>query len=72
MFESAEAELGSLDEQFESGEFGSLLTWLQQNVHQHGCCYTGSELIEKATGKPLSSDHLMNYLENKFAPLFGI
>ncbi|MCO8125570.1 carboxypeptidase M32 [Stieleria sp. TO1_6] len=71
LFDAASEQLGDLDGMFSRGEFQPLLEWLGKHVHQQGRCYSGSELIENATGKPLSSDHLMNYLETKLQPLYG-
>ncbi|PAY17406.1 carboxypeptidase M32 [Rhodopirellula sp. SM50] len=72
LFDAAAETLGDLDGMMSRGEFAPLLHWLRDNVHRHGRNYSGSELIIAATGKPLSSDHLMRYLENKLRPLYGI
>jgi carboxypeptidase Taq len=72
LFDAAKDQIDHLDDHFSRGEFAPLLDWLQMNVHRHGRCYTGTELVENASGKPLSSDHLMNYLEEKLRPLYGI
>ncbi|MEO1526136.1 MAG: carboxypeptidase M32 [Planctomycetota bacterium] len=72
LFAAAEDQLGDLSGSFERGEFAGLLDWLRENVHRHGRNYTGAELVEKATGGPLSADPLMSYLETKLAPLYGI
>lgn len=72
LFDSAAGFLGDLDAMIGRGDFAPLLAWLRENIHRQGRCYSGSELIEKATGEPLSSAHLMEYLENKLRPLYGI
>ncbi|QEF99137.1 Thermostable carboxypeptidase 1 [Stieleria maiorica] len=72
LFDAASDALGNLDTMLSRGEFAPLLEWLRDNVHRHGRCYSGSELVENATGSPLSSTHLMRYLENKLRPLYGI
>lgn len=72
LFDAAESQLGGFEEAFAAGQFGGLLDWLRQHVHRHGRCYSGAELIENATGKPLSSDPLIEYLEGKLGPLYGI
>lgn len=72
LHDAAAVELGDIDRLVSSGEFTPLLNWLRCNVHQHGRCYSGAELIQNATGAALSSDHLMGYLENKLRPLYGI
>jgi carboxypeptidase Taq len=72
LFDTAVEQIDDLDGKLSRGEFKPLLDWLRTNVHRHGRCYSGAELIENASGKPLSSDHLMRYLENKLRPLYGI
>ena len=72
MFKTAEAELGDMDLMFRMGEFEPLLTWLNQNVHQHGMCYSSKELGEKVTGSPLSHAPLIAQLRQKLAPIYGL
>ncbi|QDT05932.1 Thermostable carboxypeptidase 1 [Rubripirellula lacrimiformis] len=71
LFDAAAAELGDLDEAFARGEFAPLLDWLVQNVHRHGRCFSGSELVRQATGSELSADALVGYLQRKLLPLYG-
>lgn len=72
LYDAAIEQIDDLETQISVGDFTPLLQWLRENVHRHGRCYSGSELVENASGKPLSSDHLMQYLENKLRPLYGI
>jgi carboxypeptidase Taq len=71
-YERADADLGGLDQQFARGEFQPLREWLRENIHRHGQCYSATELAERATGKPLSHQPLMNYLNGKLRRLYGI
>ena len=66
LYAAAEGELGGLPAMFRRGEFQPLLGWLQRNVHQHGRRYNSAELIQRATGKPLSADAAVRYLEGKY------
>lgn len=72
LYDAAAADLGDLPAMFREGEFSPLLEWLQQHVHRHGRCYSGGELVARATGRPLSADSLVNYLNGKLRPLYGI
>ena len=72
LYAAAEASIGDLPSQIGRGEFGPLLEWLRANVHTHGRCYGSDELIEKATGTPLSAEPLVEYLGGKLRPLYGI
>ena len=71
-FATADAELGGLAESFSRGEFQPLRSWLVDNIHRHGQCYTAPELIQKITGKPLSHAPLVSHLRKKLAPLYGL
>ncbi|MBY0308517.1 MAG: carboxypeptidase M32 [Phycisphaerales bacterium] len=61
-----------LDAQMARGEFGTLKEWLNEHVHRHGRRYRAGELCRLVTGRPLSADPLMSYLERKYAPLYGV
>ncbi|MFK8111671.1 MAG: carboxypeptidase M32 [Rubripirellula sp.] len=72
LFDAATKELGDVNAMFARGEFQPLLTWLGEKVHVQGRCYSGSELVEQATGSPLSASPLTDYLTNKLTALYGI
>lgn len=71
-FETAMEEIPDMYEQFARGEFGTLKTWLNQNIHCHGQRFRAADLCVHVTGKPLSSDPLMRHLENKLKPIYGL
>ena len=72
LFQAAETELGELNGPIAAGRFAPLREWLGRNVHQQGQCLSAGQLVERASGKPPSSDALLNYLGNKLGPLYGI
>ncbi len=71
-FARAGEDLGDLDSQFAAGDFSQLFGWLRKNIHQHGQRYRAEDLVKKVTGKPLSHQPLMEYLNAKFGRLYGI
>ncbi len=71
-FDHAKEALPDLDDQIRRGEFKALREWLRENIHQHGSRYRPTELCEVVTGKPLSSQPFLNYLNAKFKPLYGL
>jgi carboxypeptidase Taq len=71
-FDTAREQIPGLEDGFARGEFTPLLAWLRENIHRHGRRYSAGELCERVTGKPLSADPLINYLEGKLRPLYGI
>ncbi len=72
LFDAAREDLGDLDSMFAAGQFEPLLAWLRQHVHRLGRCYSGPELVKKATGKVLSAEHLMAHLQSKADRLYGV
>lgn len=72
LFEAAAAELGPLESKFADGEFEFLRSWLQTKVYDFGQNLPATELVEKACGRPLSSDALLNYLEAKLKPIYQL
>jgi carboxypeptidase Taq len=72
LLEAARQSLGDLDAQWARGEYAPLLGWLREHVHQHGKRYFPNELIERATGSPLTAKPYVAYLKRKFSDLYGL
>ena len=58
--------------EFEAGEFGTLHSWLKENIYQHGAKFTAAELVERVTGGSLSVEPYMRYLRAKYGELYGL
>jgi carboxypeptidase Taq len=71
-FDAAREEIPDLEDQFAAGEFGALRSWLNENIHAHGQRFRAADLCKVVTGRPLSADSLMDYLEAKLRPLYGL
>ncbi|GGK25512.1 carboxypeptidase M32 [Deinococcus malanensis] len=56
----------------QQAEYGPLLAWLAENVHQHGRSLTPEELTLKATGRPLSADPYVAYLHRKYGDIYNL
>lgn len=54
------------------GEFGTLHGWLKENIYRHGRTFTAPELVQRATGSPLSFAPYIRYLRGKFAELYSL
>ncbi|MSR61420.1 MAG: carboxypeptidase M32 [Planctomycetes bacterium] len=72
LFAAARRELGDLDLLFERGEFRPLLEWLREHVHRHGSFYSATELVERASGKPLSSADYLAQRRADAAEYYGV
>jgi len=58
--------------EFEQGKFETLLSWLQQNIYQHGRKFTAPELIKRVTGGPIRVEPYIQYLKGKYGELYGV
>lgn len=58
--------------QIQQGQFGTLHTWLKDNIYSHGSKFTANELIERVTGGPLTIDPYIAYLKQKFGELYTL
>lgn len=65
-------EITDLDGQILRGEFSPLLAWLRKNVHRYGRRYLPGELIEHATGEPLTARYYLDYLQAKYRDLYEL
>ena len=54
------------------GRFDILHNWLQTNIYRHGCKYTTLELVERLTGGPIRLEPYKEYLQTKYADIYGI
>ncbi len=54
------------------GEFGALHGWLRENIYQYGRTFTAPEIVERATGSPLSFEPYIRYLRGKFGELYSL
>jgi len=72
LWETIREQLPGLDAQISGGDFAGLLGWLRENVHRHGRRYHAPELCRRVTGRPLSPEPLLRYLEGKLRPLYGL
>ena len=72
LFEAAKRAHPDLETEIRRGEFGTLLTWLRENVHQHGSKYEPRDLLKRATGSDLDAKPYTDYLNAKFRSLYGV
>lgn len=72
LFSAARKQIPSLPEKIKSADFAPLRGWLQQHIYQHGRAYSPDELLTSVTGKPLSTDEYIDYINQKYKMLFSI
>jgi carboxypeptidase Taq len=66
LYESLRSERPELDDEIASGHFAGLFDWLRQNVHGLGARLSTPDLIQNATGKPLTAAAWLRYAEGKY------
>jgi len=54
------------------GEFEPIREWMGEHVHRHGQRYPTDELIEVATGEPLTAEYFLEYVDEKFGELYDL
>ncbi|MFW6153280.1 MAG: carboxypeptidase M32 [Halobacteriota archaeon] len=54
------------------GEFDPIHEWMTDHLHRHGKRYETPELIERATGEPLSAEPFVEYVTEKFGRLYDL
>jgi carboxypeptidase Taq len=71
-FAAARRDHPDLVKQIEAGEFQTLRTWMRDHIYQHGAKFTAAEIIQRATGQPMTIEPYMDYLWNKYQPLYDL
>jgi len=71
-YETAVAQEPSIGEEMAQGKTDALVTWLGENIHQHGRKFTPRELIQRVTGRPLDYEPFMRYATAKFSEIYEL
>ncbi len=58
--------------QIEQGEFGLLHSWLRDQIYRHGRKFKPSDLVERATGTPMSMAPYLAYLRGKYSQIYRL
>jgi carboxypeptidase Taq len=61
-----------IPDQIRQGQFGTLHTWLRENIYRHGSKYTANELLQRVTGGPLTLDPYLGYLRGKYGAIYNL
>ncbi len=71
-YNKAVEDVPTLPDEVAEGNFTPLLTWLNENIHQHGRKYTTNELTQRVTGEDISSQPYIDYLTEKFTDIYAL
>jgi carboxypeptidase Taq len=61
-----------IPEEIASGEFGTLLTWLRDNLYRHGSKFVPNDLVERVTGAVMQMKPYLDYLHGKYSALYRL
>ncbi|MFV0294128.1 MAG: carboxypeptidase M32 [Paracoccus sp. (in: a-proteobacteria)] len=70
--EAMQKALPDLDNALHQGDATPAMEWLRENVHRHGSFIPPTQLIEMASGVPISADPILRYLGEKFNAIYHI
>jgi len=70
LLSSMENDLHDWRSQIAMGNFRNMKHWLVKNVHDYGNLYSPPDLIKIITGKELSINPYLNYLNEKYSRLY--
>ena len=65
-------EVPDLDDRIASGDTSAVLSFLRERVHAKGSLLEPADLMEQASGHAVSSEPLLDYLEEKYAAIYGL
>ncbi|MBM4124942.1 MAG: carboxypeptidase M32 [Nitrospira sp.] len=71
-YDQACLELPNLEAEIEAGRLTVLTKWLNQKIHRWGRSFTADHLAQRVTGRSLSPEPFLAYLEKKFGTLYGL
>ena len=62
----------NISHEIANGEFGTLHTWLRDNLYQHGSKFAPNDLVERATGAVMQMSPYLDYLREKYGALYRL
>lgn len=71
-FAAAKEQSPAIAAELEAGKVNALLSWLRENIHQHGRKFKPDELVKRVTGQPLSHTAFVEYATDKFGEIYDL
>lgn len=62
----------NISDEIADGQFGTLHSWLIENIYQHGRKYNSDELTRRITGEGMQSRDYIAYLREKFGSIYEL
>jgi carboxypeptidase Taq len=70
LYEAALAARPEISAGIGRGDFSPLKGWLTENIHRHGRKFSASELVQRATGRPIDAKPYLTYLRAKYSEIY--
>ena len=70
IYEQARHDMPGLEADIRGGRLSVLTKWLNQKIHRWGRMFPAEHLMMRITGRPLSPEPFLTYLETKFGSLY--
>jgi carboxypeptidase Taq len=65
-FATIRAQMPDLDTRIAAGELAPIFSWLEEKIWSQGSRWSTPELVERATGAPLSASHFERHLRSRY------
>ncbi|WP_068775575.1 carboxypeptidase M32 [Paenibacillus sp. FJAT-26967] len=65
-------EIPQFDELLAKGDFAPIKEFLSEHIYKYGKSQTPNEIIRRVTGEDLNPQYLVDYLKDKYKPLYGL
>ena len=69
-WEKLKSEIPAVDEQIQAGNFNSIRAWLKDTIYVWGHRLDPQDLLKTVTGKSLSAEPFLDYVESKYAGIY--
>ena len=66
-------DIPTLPDQFSRGEFGALLAWFKEHIHQYGRKFMAKELLQRVTGtQSIEAGPYLSYINKKYTEIYDL
>ena len=72
LWEKINQDIPGLSGQVQAGDFSELLSWLRENVHQHGSKFKPQVLVKRIVGEEIYPEPYLKYLNGKFGAIYQL
>lgn len=72
IFKRLQKEHPLIKKELAKGNFSTIIRWLKQKIHRHGSTLLAEEIIQKVCRKKVTPDDFLEYLKEKYYPLYGV